>query len=942
MNKWPTHRFTTKSALVVLFFVSIFTISLINPSSTVSAKTFSQMSVTEQASAYVYYGALTSCAEKSQLSKHLLGNNSLTLPDAYNFNWFVPETLANPEASTALEKNGFIVTDKGLNLICGNDQSVSWIRDAITNPNYWGYTNGLDSVCEFGLKRIRNGDTEVDCKSGADTSGKSSETNDMLLSRNGDQKMDVNQMRSTLTNRMAPDNGSMSLTDPIKYALTYNAFKSACAGNEVATEGANNTYTIQYIDVSTGKVSKKTYSAAKPSDQKVAFYLGNGNTRETTTCGKLSGVLKDINLATEYSKEVAANLTDTNINHEQAPTGYVAAVTGDAKTCGGEVPVMGWIMCPMISGLSAMNDGMWGLVSSLLKTNPLSQSDSIYSAWGVVRNLANIAFVIVFMIIIFSQLSSVGVSNYGIKKLLPKLIVGAILVNLSFIIVQIAVDLANVIGSSLYDVLIGLLGKPNPPTYVGFFDLLLTGLAGGAGFAAATITIAGGATTLFWMMLPILLIAALGFLAAVFTLIFRSAAIPILAILAPLAFVAYLLPNTESWFKKWRDMFISMLMLYPLAALVFGGAVFASSAIMDKDNLNWFNYVMGLIILALPLFSLPFLATKGGAILGKVNGTLMGLANKAKSPIGKWAGANAERAKSRANNTAMNDNRLNSNGKPVNLRKRYLQRQARIGAIGQAQQSEFSRAQSGYIADQAESSASFRGKLAGGAGEAGQQRALAGAINTQNKLEADEVSAARVVFKHADLSGKDLQTLALGGAVTVAATGKTYSGDIMQRAAIEEKMGAGSMEEIHKIIEASGSNLNKFKGTISTGVITNKLSAKDPTLGGKRIDDISQGLIKNEADLDKSILEAVKQGKYNSEALASMDDKARERVIKIAKNEEKKGDSSYLDTLKDSAHGIRGLTDPNTGAIIVQASVELQTKVQGNQTATDQIDDLCL
>ena len=69
------------------------------------------------------------------------------------------------------------------------------------------------------------------------------------------------------------------------------------------------------------------------------------------------------------------------------------------------------------------------------------------------RDFANIIFIIGFLIIVFSQLTSFGVSNYGIKRLLPKIIIAAILVNVSFYICAIAVDLSNILGNSLRGIL---------------------------------------------------------------------------------------------------------------------------------------------------------------------------------------------------------------------------------------------------------------------------------------------------------------------------------------------------------------------------------------------------------------------------------------------------------------------------------------------------------
>ena len=918
--------------LILLITSTIVTLPILHPTSVSAVNIADNQDMQWQIQSMMYYETITKCMESAALAdSSMAALNMLSADNAKSGQWFKKGTTEwmgvymrdTPTSSDPME--------------IGSDGIVGCENPELVNNalEHWGLEDSkLRILCKSGLARTNQGDLEnqalEDCEDPNGTDSFVSALSSKIIASRF-----KNYIREVVYNSKDP-----TLTDAQLYMFYRHSLNESCI------EGLDST---EPDDVERSDSNKKAYNNVNwvyvkedgTVDMKTGNYLGSLDYQTYThlridegmTCYNTKEKMNSY--AAAFLEWAEAHPTEAKVEIENATN--TVLTSENTPTCGSEVPALGWLICPMISGLSAMNDGMWSLVSNLLKTDPLKQSDNIYSAWGVIRNLANIAFVVAFLIIIFSQLSNIGVSNYGIKKLLPKIIISAILVNLSFIIVQIAVDLANIVGSSLYNVLVGLLGKADPPTYVVFFDLLLAGLAGGAGFTASTIIIAGGASTLFWMMLPILLIAALGFLAALFTLGFRSAAIPILAILSPLAFVAYLLPNTESWFKKWRDMFIKMLMLYPLAALVFGGAVFASSAIIGKDNLNWWNYLIGLIVMALPLFSLPFLAAKGGDILSKANGAFMGLANKAKSPIGKWTGRHGGLANSRANNSAINDDRLNKNGRPKSRRTRYLQRRARFDAINKNQQNEYGRAQSDYIANQAESNTSFRQKLSGGAGEAGQQRALASAISVQNKLESDEVSAAKIVFKHADLNGNDIQELALKGKLRLAGengTIKTYSGKAMQRAAIEEKMSAGSMDEIHKIIGESGESLSEFRGVIATGMVTNKLSTKDPSLGGKRIDDTGKGEIKGFKGMHKVRLEAIKQGKYTSEALATMDDKAREEAIYSAEYENtNNNNSAYLEILKNAASGIIG-TETTPGYL------ELQNKIKGNNLATAQINDL--
>lgn len=59
------------------------------------------------------------------------------------------------------------------------------------------------------------------------------------------------------------------------------------------------------------------------------------------------------------------------------------------------------------------------------------------SAWARFRDLANVLFVIAFLIVVFSQITSVGITNYGIKRCYPALSSQLLALNLSFLICQI-------------------------------------------------------------------------------------------------------------------------------------------------------------------------------------------------------------------------------------------------------------------------------------------------------------------------------------------------------------------------------------------------------------------------------------------------------------------------------------------------------------------------
>lgn len=332
-----------------------------------------------------------------------------------------------------------------------------------------------------------------------------------------------------------------------------------------------------------------------------------------------------------------------------ATTGKVTEPVGegedeaDKSSC--RVEGVGWIVCPVITFIAKISDGAFEVIEQMLELNVklLDTNSGTFSAWSAFRNVANIAFAIVFLIIIYSQLTGVGVSNYGIKKTLPRLVVTVILVNVSFYMCQLAVDITQIIGASLRNFLssIPVSGASTVPISFGqVANDILTG-TGIAVLAVGTVAVAATAIAL-GVATPVLLAILVAVLMTVIILMARQAAIVILIALAPLAFVAYLLPNTESWFKKWYKMFFALLLLYPIIALLFGGGELAAKILAnvateapaaEKFTLS----IMSIGVSAIPLIFVPTLLKGALNSMGSIGGKLSGFAAKANSRVGSTA-----------------------------------------------------------------------------------------------------------------------------------------------------------------------------------------------------------------------------------------------------------------------------------------------------------------
>ena len=311
---------------------------------------------------------------------------------------------------------------------------------------------------------------------------------------------------------------------------------------------------------------------------------------------------------------------------------------GDDETttsCG--VEGIGWIVCPIISFTSdLLAEAFKGLADNFLATElGLFDTDSgTYIAWSIFRNFANVAFVIAFLFIIFSQLTGIGVSNYGVKKLLPRIVIAAILVNISFFICQIAVDLSNILGYSLKSVFDNIAIAAEVPTSG-------DASANGFGIAAIVAGVIATATIAYFslgVLIPVLLGALVGVLMVVLMLIARKAIIILLIVLSPLAFVAFLLPNTESMFTKWRKLFVALLLLFPIISVVFGVSSLASQIILKAGPGSGSLQILQIVavgVAALPFFIVPSLLKGSLNGIGNVGAKLNGFASKMGGGVGK-------------------------------------------------------------------------------------------------------------------------------------------------------------------------------------------------------------------------------------------------------------------------------------------------------------------
>lgn len=263
------------------------------------------------------------------------------------------------------------------------------------------------------------------------------------------------------------------------------------------------------------------------------------------------------------------------------------ASADEPPTC--SIEKMGWIICPVIETAAKATDNAYEYMATwFLETPPelFNNASPTKGAWEQARNLANVAFVLALIILIYSQITGGLMSNYGIKRMLPRLIIAAVAVNISYYICQGMVDLSNIMGYNLKDALDDL--SKDLPKVLGSGNGVIDnntsgGVVGGlTGMSVTALALVGG---LVWGIVAIMtgsigvVLAAIMFILVI--LLLRKAFIVLLIVVSPLAFVAYLLPNTEKYYKQWMSMFSHLLLLFPITSLLMGMGQLASGIVLN-------------------------------------------------------------------------------------------------------------------------------------------------------------------------------------------------------------------------------------------------------------------------------------------------------------------------------------------------------------------------
>jgi hypothetical protein len=317
-------------------------------------------------------------------------------------------------------------------------------------------------------------------------------------------------------------------------------------------------------------------------------------------CGSLTWRIRDVKPAANGG--YTGTITSEGSVKGEVKDGEIAIADPDAVGPGGgssgggqsqnlddeEKPVceaspnpMSWWICAGFNGLAELSDWIIeDIVVPFIRPSQIGLdpndkfTGATFQIWSAFRVYGNIILVVLLLIAVFGQAIGGGlVQAYTARKMLPRILIAGIAINISIYVVAFAVDVSIIIGNGIADLITTPLVQTGEFTFNPSTEqiLAINSIAAVLGAIAAFLITSGTAAAivpflLLFLVLPVFLAIVVIFV----TLIILQATIMGLVIVSPVAFALYCLPNTERYFNLWWDWLFRALLVYPMFMTVVG------------------------------------------------------------------------------------------------------------------------------------------------------------------------------------------------------------------------------------------------------------------------------------------------------------------------------------------------------------------------------------
>ncbi len=219
-----------------------------------------------------------------------------------------------------------------------------------------------------------------------------------------------------------------------------------------------------------------------------------------------------------------------------------------------------YILYVVASGIGKLTVLLFGILVQVAQYNDFLNAEAVQIGWRIVRDLCNMFFILVLLVIAFGTVFRY--QPYRYNTLLRRLLIMAVLINFSNLIAGFFIDLTQVIMMTFVNAFADTAGG-NLTTALGIDKILqVLGDTGATGAEVSALSVA--ITILLGAIL--ITIAFVVILVYVVMLLARIIALWVLIILSPAAYLLSTFPSTRSWSSQWWRMFWQYASVGPILA----------------------------------------------------------------------------------------------------------------------------------------------------------------------------------------------------------------------------------------------------------------------------------------------------------------------------------------------------------------------------------------
>jgi len=213
------------------------------------------------------------------------------------------------------------------------------------------------------------------------------------------------------------------------------------------------------------------------------------------------------------------------------------------------------LLIPIISGLGKLLTVLINLLITVAQYNEFINSAAVSRGWIIIRDICNMFFIIVILIIAFATV--LNIEKYSYKRLMGTFLLAAVLVNFSKLICGVLIDASQILMLTFVKAF-SAAAEGNFIKMLGLDKILMLNAS-----ESISDTDVVGALLLGFIMTVVALIV-IGIMTII--LVFRIVILWFLVLLSPLAFVTSILPDLQKYSNQWWQKFTSQVIIGPVMA----------------------------------------------------------------------------------------------------------------------------------------------------------------------------------------------------------------------------------------------------------------------------------------------------------------------------------------------------------------------------------------